>query len=174
MSILLLSCSLKPTSHSRVMARQAQAYLQSKEVATSWLDLQDEDLPFCDGGSAYAHRRVEPLKQMIAGAKAVIMAVPIYNFDINAAAKNLVELTGRDAWTDQIVGFICAAGGHSSYASVMGLAGDLMLDFRTLVVPRFVYATGEAFKDGQVVDEKIQGRIEELCDETLRLANALR
>ena len=31
----------------------------------------------------------------------------------NAAAKNLIELTGK-AWEDKIVGFACAAGANSS------------------------------------------------------------
>ena len=72
--------------------------------------------------------------------KAILLATPIYNYDVSAAAKNMVELTGS-AWRDKTVGFICAAGGTSSYMSVMGLANSLMLDFRCIILPRFVYAT---------------------------------
>ena len=47
---------------------------------------------------------------MIEAARVIIVATPIYNYDANAAAKNLVELTGS-AWEDKTVGFLCAAGG---------------------------------------------------------------
>ena len=74
----------------------------------------------------------------------IVVATPIYNYDASAAAKNLVELTGR-AWQNKVVGFLCAAGGDGSYMSIMALANSLMLDFRCVIVPRFVYATGGAF-----------------------------
>ena len=74
------------------------------------------------------------------------MAAPVYNYDVSASAKNMIELTGS-AWEDKIVGFLCAAGGMSSYMSVMAYANSLMLDFRCVVIPRFVFATGDAFDD---------------------------
>ena len=46
-------------------------------------------------------------------------------------------MAGR-AFTGKPVGFVCAAGGRSSYMAVLGLANSLMLDFRCLIVPRFV------------------------------------
>jgi FMN reductase len=38
---------------------------------------------------------------------------------------------------NKVVGFLCAAGGKSSYMSVMRLANSLMLDFRCLIIPHF-------------------------------------
>ncbi len=57
-----------------------------------------------------------------------------------------------------------------SYMSHMGLANSLMLDFRCVVVPRFVYATGDAFRDGRLVDEGVQSRMAELGGSLLDLA----
>jgi FMN reductase len=45
-----------------------------------------------------------------------------------------------------------------------------MLDFRCVIVPRFVYATGEAFRDGKLVDEGVQARMAELGGTLLDLA----
>jgi hypothetical protein len=58
--------------------------------------------------------------------------------------------------------------------SLMPLANSLMLDFRCLIVPRFVYATGGDFADGRVTSQKIAGRVAQLASETLRLGTALR
>jgi FMN reductase len=173
MPILIISCSLNPRSRSHVMALEAQRVLGQTGRPADMLDLREVTLPHCDGDSCRSDPQLPGLKQGIAGSEAVILACPIYNYDVNAAAKNLVELTGRDAWTEKIVGFLCAAGGHGSYRSVMGLANSLMLDFRCLVVPRFVYATKDAFADGRITSPAILERVEQLCCATVELADAL-
>ena len=177
MKIIVFSCSLQPLSRSRVLARQAVEDLESLGVDAQMFDLRDYDLEFCGSPSAREAPEVEALKQAVEGAGAVLVAAPIYNFDVNAAAKNLVELTGR-SWTDKLVGFMCAAGGRASYMSVMGIANSLMLDFRCLIVPRFVYATGDAFGDDRtetmyIDSDEIKERLSELVEMTVRLAGAI-
>ncbi len=174
MSILVISTSLNPGSRSRIMAKQAIADLQAADIETDYLDLQDISLPICDGGVCYGDKQLPGVKQKIINATGVIMAVPIYTFDVSAAAKNLIEMTGRDCWTDHVVGFICAAGGQGSYMSVMQIACSLMLDFRTFIVPRFVYATKGAFDGDVIADDEVKTRITELSKEVVRVSNALR
>ena len=52
------------------------------------------------------------LSATIEGADGILIAAPVYNYDVAAATKNMIELTGS-AWEDKIVGFLCAAGGHA-------------------------------------------------------------
>jgi FMN reductase len=158
---LVISTSLNPESKSRVLARQAYSLLNAREGA-EWLDLQDFELPLCDGNLAYSHANVALVKQKIQAAQCIIVATPIYNFDVNAALKNLIELTGQ-SWKDKIVGFLCAAGGKSSYMSVMSVANSLMLDFRSIIIPRFVYVDQALGNQGEI-DEPIRLRIEELTE----------
>ena len=136
------------------------------------LDLSSINMPFCDGNDCYDQDVVKDLQEIILSAKSIILAGPIYNFDFNAAAKNLVELTGRN-WTDKVVGFICAAGGYSSYMSPMSFANSLMLDFRCIIVPRFVYATGNSFDEDYNIDKEIKDRIKELVDLTIKISQIL-
>jgi len=96
-----------------------------------------------------------------------MLATPVYNYDVSAAAKNMVELTGS-AWEDKVVGFLCAAGGMGSYMSVMSFANSLMLDFRCLIIPRFVYATGDSFTGDKVTDTKVAKRIGHVAAELVR------
>jgi FMN reductase len=49
-----------------------------------------------------------------------------------------------------------------------------MLDFRTVIIPRFVYATGDAFDGDKVVDKKVVSRIEQVADDLVRFTEALR
>src|SRR5690606_23357172 len=171
--LLVISCSLNPDSKSRVMARRALSALAERGAEAELLDLQEWPLPLCDGNAAYDDPNVEPLTQKIAAADGVLIAAPVYNFDVNAAAKNLVELTDK-AWQDQVVGFLLSAGGQSSYMSVMGFANSLMLDFRCLILPRFVYATKQAFADGQITEPLITSRIDELVEKLIAVSSALR
>jgi len=167
---LVISCSLNPDSKSRILC--GEAYESLKKLGDAeYVDLRDLNLPMCDGSAAYGHPAVAPIAQKIKDAKCVLLGIPVYNYYANAAAKNLVELTGR-AWTDKVVGFLCAAGGRSSYMSIMSLANSLMLDFRCLVIPRFVYASGESFSEGKH-DEEVARRIEELAQAANRLTNAV-
>ena len=53
-------------------------------------------------------------------------------------------------------------------------ANSLMLDFRTVIIPRFVYATGDAFEGDHITDKKVVTRIEQAVDELIRFTRALR
>ena len=154
------------------MAVHAATSLDSLGANVDFIDLQQVKLPLCDGDTAYSDPEVEKTRTRIEKAAGVLVAAPVYNFYMTAAVKNLVELTGS-AWEVKVVGFLNAAGGYSSYMSVMSIANSLMLDFRCVIVPRFVYATGSAFRDGAVSDKKLAERIDELANDLVRFAKAL-
>ncbi len=169
MSLLILSTSLNPKSKSRLLARHALATLQADGVDCEWLDLQDLPLPFCDGGAAYGHPNTAQVGKTLAAAQGIIVAAPIYNYDLNAGFKNLMELTGKDAWEDKTVAFLNAAGGASSYMSVMAAANSLMLDFRCVVVPRFVYATPADFDGDRIANAEVENRVVQCARATAEL-----
>lgn len=173
MSILVISTSLNPNSRSALMARSAFEHLQQQDgVESRWLDLRETPLPFCDASSAYGAENVDVFASAIREAAGVILAGPVYNYDIGSAGKNLLELTGRN-WTGKVVGLILAAGGQGSYMAPMGIANSLMLDFRCVIVPRFVYGTGESFKGIAISDADLAQRIAQLADTTAAYAQAL-
>ena len=154
------------------MAEYLREYYESQQVNCAFLDLRVVSLPLCDGETAYGHPDVAKCAKLITEARVVIAATPVYNYDVCAALKNLVELTG-DSWEDKVVGFLCAAGGTSSYMSVMSLADSLMLDFRCLIIPRFVYATPNDFSDAKVPTDELKGRIARLAEASLAIKNAV-
>jgi len=171
-SVLVVSCSLRSTSRSHLLAKAAKDMFLSRGEDVELVDLRDLNLPLCDGASSYNHPSIASLSQKIANASAVLLASPIYNYDVNAAAKNLIEITGS-AWNDKLVGFLCAAGGEKSYMAPIGLANSLMLDFRSLIIPRFIYATKKDFESNGALTKPMQDRIEKLVEATLALTKAL-
>ncbi len=170
---LVISSSGNPSSNSRKMGRIAFQHLQEKKADCSWIDLSELNLPLCDADACYVHPAAQKLSAAVKAADGIIVSAPVYNYDVSASAKNMIELTGS-AWQDKIVGFLCAAGGMSSYMSVMAYANSLMLDFRCVVIPRFVFATGDAFDEEKVTDEKIAQRIAQVAAELVRFTSALR
>ena len=173
MTYLIISCSLNPESRSRKLAKDAQNRLETLNEKTVWLDLVERDLPMCDGDAVYKLPLVGEMGKLVKEADGILMAAPIYNYDLNAVAKNFIELTGR-AWQDKVVGFLCAAGGEGSFMSPMSMANSLMLDFRCIVIPRFVYASSKNFSDKGDVTPEIKERIDELVDVLVKVSKALK
>lgn len=171
MNILVIGCSLNPQSSSQILARDAADHLRAAGADVTLIDLREVPLPFCDGQTD--DPATESIAAAVRAADAIIMAVPIYNYDVNAAAKNMVEHVGS-AFEGKLVAFLCSAGGSASFMSVMSLANSLMLDFRCLIVPRFVYSTGNCFREGKIVSSDVAKRLEQLCAEVLRLAGKLK
>ena len=173
MKLAVVSTSLHVNSRSRLLAGRAHEILKSQGADVDWVDLADIPLPLCDGGAAYGNANAKAVKDRLRAASGILMGVPIYNYDVGSAAKNLIELTGRDVWTNKVAGFLCAAGGRGSYMSIMQIATSLMLDFRTVIIPRFVYATGGDFTENNITDEDVLKRIEGLTADLVRFTNAL-
>lgn len=173
MAYLVISSSLNPASRSRILAKRAHAMLREQKADVEYIDLRALDLPACDGDACYSHPAVQDLGVKISQADGVILATPIYNYSIGANAKNLVELTGQ-AWARKPVSFLCAAGGQGSYMAVMALANMLMLDFRSYILPRFVYAAETAFEGEEIVDTAVLDRLRDLTATIVKFSDALR
>tara|TARA_B100000953_G_scaffold282355_1_gene260484 strand:+ start:118 stop:573 length:456 start_codon:yes stop_codon:yes gene_type:complete len=150
------------------MAKYLANYLDD----TVFFDLQDNPLPMCDGDECYDLPEVLTFREKVENADGIIMAIPVYNFNVSSGAKNIVELGGRMLY-DKTFGFICAAGAKSSYMSVMSLANSLMIDFRCYIIPKFVYATKHDFENEKIINKDIEERIEELGNELIRVSEAL-
>jgi len=172
MNLLILSASLNPESNSRTLAQEARRALDAAGHAAAFLDLRELALPPCDGAAAYRHENTAKARAYVAAAEGILVATPIYNYDTNAALKNLVELTGK-AWENKIVGFACCAGARSSYMAIMSLANSLMLDFRCTIVPRFVYATEADFDGETLVNADVAQRTQQLAADVVRYTQAL-
>ena len=171
--VLVVSSSLNPASRSHLLAVAAAGALDGIGAPRDLLDLREWELPICDGKACYEHPAIGPLTERVAGAAAILVASPVYNYDLNAAVKNFLELTGS-AWEAKAVGFLCAAGGQRSYMSPIGLANSLMFDYRCHIIPRYVYATKEDFTVEREPSEELAGRIRQLARAAVDLASALR
>ena len=170
MPYLVISTSLNPESRSFLLAKEAHRLLSLKDKA-DFLDLRKVRLPHFDGGKSAQSRAVKRVKEKIQNATTIIIAAPVYNYDMGAAAKNLIELTG-DSWADKTVGFMVASGGKGARMAYLGLANSMMMDFRCLIIPAFVCADKSAFEGEQITEAFTNERIQLLVDGAIKLNGA--
>jgi FMN reductase len=163
--VLIIASSLNPDSRSQILAREIQKRLSILKVETDFIDLRNSPLPLAGSDESWSNSNVRIFKEQTQKATHILFAVPVYNYDVNAAAKNFVELIGSDGFEDKTVGFVCSAGGKSSYMSVMSFANSLMLDFRCWIVPRFIYVDHDF--DLEKLDAKLDERINGLISDMI-------
>jgi FMN reductase len=169
---LVISSSLHPQSRSRTLARRAAELIRDDGEVVEFIDLCEFELPRCDGANCYEDEHVQEIANKIRSARGILLGVPIYNYQAGSSVKNLIELTGK-AWEDTVVGFLCAAGGRGSYMSVMSLANSLMLDFRTFILPRFIYTTGDMVTVNEEIDDEVLQRLKNLTRQLVKVAKQL-
>jgi FMN reductase len=163
-NILIIGTSLDPESKSQKLARVTVDIARQAGYSADLLDLRDITLPLAGEENSFDDERVTRLKEKMSAFKKFVFCVPVYNFDVSASAKNLLELVGDNWLENTTIGFICAAGGQSSYMSVMSFANSFMLDFRAWVVPRFVYSISSDWHDGELKNGKVKERIAGLLE----------
>lgn len=157
--VLVVSASLSEESRSKQLCGHAADFLKSKGVSVRHESLQDyRILPYGMDGS----EGVETLRAAFEEADGVLFGFPVYNYNMNASLKAAIEHFGPTL-TNKVIGLMMSAGGQASYMSGLVVANSLSLDFRSWVVPRFVYATRSAFGEDAIADPEIAGRIEDLA-----------
>ena len=180
LNFTILSCSLAPGSRSRLLARRAEGLLSAAGHGTTFLDLRDHPLPPFDNADVFRSAHFALLHEAISRADGVILASPIYNWSLSAAVKNLVEVTGatgengaRAAWFDKLVTFVCSGGLPHSYMAYSSLAMSLMLDFKCIINPYAVYASGRDWDENEALSASLQMRLEKTMRVHIELAELL-
>jgi NAD(P)H-dependent FMN reductase len=168
--IVVLNAGLAPSGLTQVLSRAALDAVARHGGAGEHLDVQDERvLPYFEEGSDGAEHLRERLQQ----AEGVIICFPVYNFNMNATLKSVIEHCGPGL-TGKVVGLMATAGGRFGYMSVLSVVQSLMFDLRAWIVPRQVYAVTEDFEESQIISEDVRRRVDQLAQDTTDMARRLR
>jgi NAD(P)H-dependent FMN reductase len=177
--VCIIATSLNPDSKSLILAQRAHHRLQELGVSASLSNLRDLPLPLCDGTQAISHdANAWKLRQEVQRATHVLFALPIYNYAVNAAAKNVIELLFNwgcwyeDEWDEYVMGktagLLCAGGNHHSRMAALSFANSLMMECWWWIVPHQVYAVTSDFESGRIVNQKTLDRIDRLLEHLLQ------
>ena len=172
----VISCSLDPQSRSRILAHHSRDLLTAAGHQVTLIDLRDTPLPHFDNDTVFSDPNFQVFHRAIASADGVVLAAPVYNWALGSVLKNLIEATGstgeqgqRSAWFDQLVTFVCSGGLPHSYMAPASLAASLMLDFKCVINPYQVYASGRDWGEDGTLSSALQARLEK----TLRVKTEL-
>lgn len=181
MRISVVSSSLDPDSHSRVLAIVCRTALEDKGISVDFIDLRQLDPPNFDNDEIYSSEAYQSCHRIIAASDAVILASPVYNWACCAELKKFVEYIGstppdgslKGAFYDKIVMFVNAGGLPHSYMAFTSLAASLMLDFKCIISPYNVYAHGDNWVEGKL-DDATTARLNRSLAVLIELAERLK
>ena len=159
-----------PSSLTSVLSRSMEEALGRQGARPLLLEAQaGRILPFGEGNADGAG----PLRDGLADAHGIILCFPVYNFNMNATLKAVIEHCGP-AMAGKVVGLMATAGGRFAYMSVLSVVQSLMFDLRAWIVPRQVYAVTDDFDGAAISSAEVRERVEQLAAVTCDMARRLR
>lgn len=171
--IAIISSSYNDQSKSHKLAKILEKELKTnnkpkeQNLTCELFYLKELNLPFCDGADVYQLPQIVEIAKKFKEIDTFIFATPIYNYSVNAVAKNFIEIFGNEL-TEKSVGFVAASGGQGSFMALTSFINSLILDFRCKIIPKSVLATTNDWIDEETPNSTIVERLKEL---TIRVLN---
>lgn len=116
MKAVILLGSIRANSFTRALAQRVSLALESRSIATDWVDPAAQPLPIADPEFHHnvAQTPSEAVRQMVAkidGAEGVILASPLYHGSYSGVLKNALDCLAYDAFRDKPVGLLAHGSG---------------------------------------------------------------
>lgn len=182
MRVLGIAGSVTSPSRTRAAVDAAlEAAAELDGVSTETLHLAEYDLETADGRTLeeYGGDTAAAL-DLVIESDAYVVGTPVYRASYSGALKNLFDLVPRGQWQADVaplensaVGLIATGGSDHHYLSIDEELRPITAFFGAHAVGGSVYATSDAFEDGDVADEEIRDRLEKLGGATVELARAV-
>ncbi|SMO36996.1 NADPH-dependent FMN reductase [Fodinibius sediminis] len=181
-SLLGIAGSLSNPSKTRTAVETAlQAAADAFDVETNLLHLADYDLATADGRKLdqYTGDTARAL-DLIINSDAFIIGTPVYRGSYSGILKNLFDLIPRGQWQskhapleNRPVGLIATGATDHHYLSISQELGPIASFFGSYQVGDGVYVNASQFKDHELKDEEIIGRLEVLGKATIELSRSI-
>jgi FMN reductase len=174
--IIGIAGSLRPDSYSVMALHLAAQRVQALGAEVEILDLQQMNLPFCNGGDEYSdYPDVKRMQDAVSRADGLILATPEYHGSVSGVLKNALDLMSFDQLSGKVTGLISVLGGQPNSNAL----NDLRLILRWVhgwCIPEQI-ALGQVWKafspEGKLLDEKLSQRFDQfaqsLVDNTRKL-----
>ena len=153
--LILIQGSLNPNSKTALILDETAKVLEEKNINYETIDLRKLKLEFCDGRDLKNYNEdLQKAYKLIESASGYIIGMPVYCYSVSGVLKNFLDIT-CSAMENKCAGIVCNAGGVMSYLASADLMKILSYEVHVLTVQPTVYAYGNDFKDGKIVNEKV-------------------
>ncbi len=172
MKVVVISASPRKIGKTQVFMKyvtDCTSDLGLDDLEVKLLNLSDGGIDYYTGAGNFSDTTKEAIKN-ITEADVWIIGTPIYNSFFSSALKNLFEYIDYKKTAGKTAGLIIVASGSGGFTDVQTLLTQLMSYFNVITNPRAVFVTADTVDNGEIINEDVKSRLNQLVDETLALA----
>ena len=173
MKVVVISASPRKIAKTQVFMKYVTEYLNDSGLdglEIKLINLSDGGIDYYTGDGNFSDITKEAIKN-ITEADVWIIVTPIYNSFFSSGLKNLFEYIDYKKTAGKTAGLIIVAAGNSGFTDVQTLLTQLMSYFNVITNPRSVFIMANTAEDDQIMVEDVKARLNQLVDETLKLAS---
>ncbi len=171
---MFLVVSTSPSSQSRT--RRVAVHLQELmrqhrgDVPIDFLDVST--LPISTAGSRTGSEQEQAIEQAFGRAAGIVFVLPIYHGDVSVAARNIVQIAGRNLGR-KVIGIASIAGDTSANFATFAFANSLMFEHRCFIVPDIVFLNSDQISGPNWLDANLDRQLGKLAENMSRITSAL-
>ena len=174
MKVVVISASPRKIGKTQAIMKYVAEYMLDNDSGISplevkFINLSEGGIDYYTGDGNFSDTTKQAIKN-ITEADVWIIGTPIYNSFFSSALKNLFEYIDYKKTAGKTAGLVIVASGNSGFADVQTLLTQLMSYFNVITNPRAVFVTADTVDNGKIINEDVNSRLNQLVDETLKLA----
>ena len=173
MKVVVISASPRKIAKTQVFMKYVTECIKNSSLGgleVKLLNLSNGGIDYYTGDGSFSVTTKDAIKN-ITEADVWIIGTPIYNSFFSSALKNLFEYIDYKKIAGKIAGLIIVASGNSGFTDVQTLLTQLMSYFNVITNPRAVFVTADTVDNNEIINEDVKSRLNQLVDETLKLAS---
>jgi NAD(P)H-dependent FMN reductase len=175
MKVVVISASPRKIAKTQVLMKYVTEYINDlmldveRSLEVKFINLSDGGIDYYTGDGNFSNTTKQAIKD-ITEADVWIVGTPIYNSFFSSALKNLFEYIDYKKTAGKIAGLIIVASANNGFTDVQTLLTQLMSYFNVITNPRAVFVTADTIDNNEIINEDVKSRLNQLVDETLKLA----
>jgi len=175
MKVVVISASPRKIGKTQVLMKYVTEYINDlmldveRSLEVKFINLSDGGIDYYTGDGNFSDTTKQAIKD-ITEADVWLVGTPIYNSFFSSALKNLFEYIDYKKTAGKTAGLIIVASGNSGFTDVQTLLTQLMSYFNVITNPRAVFVTADTVDNNKIINEDVKSRLNQLVDETLKLA----
>ena len=173
MKVVVISGSPRKNANTQIVMKYVFDYAKSKNQDTKFVNLSEGQIECYRGPDEEYNDATKTATNDIMDADVWLIGSPIYNSFFSSALKNLFEYINYKKTAGKVAGMAILAAGNIGFIDVQTLLTQLLSYFRVITNPKAVFLTTESILDNSKLDAESQKRLEEMVDETLKMASKL-
>ena len=169
--VVVISGSPRKNGKTPALMKHVFEYVKQKADA-KMINLSEGGIDYYTGDGNVSETTRQAAKD-ITEADVWLVGTPIYNSFFSSALKNLFEYIDYKKTEGKAAGLVILASGNTGFVDVQTLLTQLMSYFNVITNPRAVFVTADTIQNGQIVDDDVKIRLEDMVDKTLELGSKI-